>query len=373
MANAISLTDRIIANMKEERGAPLSGWRHVPNIITSVFAVIFSMSIVEVMAEYLSAVELFVSGAFIVVILGINEYFKVGGLKQICRPGKKSFMVIFVVLFTYTLSVSLAMVGIYLWLNKSSSIQKEQFQKVMNANNSLIESKNNDLKKLDTIFELTTNSEYRQVYNDLQYNRRMVAVSAKEDRNKYSDKVSKLEDQISVIRNTISSEKVNETKRIEAEYKIKIDASAKEYEMDKEVVTTNNIVSYIFMFLTLLNDIFAIMIAYKVTEKEVEQELKDEKFNALEGVAKYKLYREKFMSVFLLKAKVGRTIRVKEIQDMCPTEWTWEKEHYFLVYGVLINAGIIEMTTAKAVAVIKLEGDEAMASFNKFFDKYLEV
>jgi hypothetical protein len=213
---------------------------------------------------------------------------------------------------------------------------------------------------------LEKNPNYRQEYANGQFQKRQLKNVWKEvDRRPILDKIDAIDNNIRQISKSIESQKLIKVNALKAEYAAKVLNEKKRADIMSKRGQRNNIISYILMFMTLLNDFIAIMFARNIAERKARREV----FLSTETVQRYKKFRA-FLKVWLLKKEKGNTLHVNEIKLANPS-WVWETETSIL-FNIMQSAKIIEVTE-KSKGLFVMDRLEAIKAFDTYFDEYFAV
>jgi hypothetical protein len=138
----------------------------ISSIMASIFSIVFSLAIIK---EIFSSIdEMFVFGflcLFVVSFVLFNEYKKVRELRSLFSGGNYS---LFIIVFTFIVSIALSSIGIYFWTNKS---MKESFDNDSYLSNKTFEITEKYNLKIDSIYNVnyTKNPNFIQLKSNLDY------------------------------------------------------------------------------------------------------------------------------------------------------------------------------------------------------------
>lgn len=349
--------------LKEERKRLDFKVNHLPNIIVSFFTTIFALSIVFEIRSITGEFMFYILTSFLTIILVFNEYFKNIELRNYFKRNGKGN--VYLLTITFLLSVGLSVIGVYFWVDNST---KMDLVNVKNENN-YIDSLNLALKKeVSNVYlknDIKNNQIYKQEYENLEFNKNQIKFVWKEkDRKPILEKITVIESNIRAIDLELKSNIKIEIEQLNKLNSDKVKAYKFEQEAQNKTNNNHKIITYIIIFLTLLNDFVAIVFAKKVAEKEM---MKENFINSKEATDFLK-YRKIVKSILMLK-KPKSTIHISELVSITNLEF---KEASFLMFNILVNSKIAKVTD-KSVITISMKLDEGIEAFNDFYENYLNV
>ena len=296
---------------------------------------------------------------FMGVFLPFNEYTKVTELVKFYRGQRVKW---FSLIFSFLLTVVLSVGGMYLWVNKSTSLEKQIIQTKIETSTKLQDELDSRRTKVEEKYRLSNDARYKQEYSNLTYYRTHVPYSRAE-RSVNQQKITLAETNIARITKELDSLKaidLQEIKTVHSEYKTQTDHS---FQLDSQTITKNNWLSWLLSGMTLLIDLMALRFARSLAE----QIDKREKFLTSDSVVWYVKFRA-FLGVWMLTKKVGDHVHKADIKQLNP-DWDWYKE-LTTFFNLLHHIGIIELTD-KAEGNFLLTRDEALNAFDGYYKEYL--
>ena len=154
--------DRILSFSKNDFN---NKFANITAKIASVFSVFFALSITIELKQHIDTWLFIVLSIFIVFFLIVNEVIKVTNIWKLHQYEFKN-LITFII--TFTLSLSLSGVGIYLWVNKSEVINNKNIEhKIISQNQIRDKYKSEKDFIVNSIYEST--EEYSNLNNDLNY------------------------------------------------------------------------------------------------------------------------------------------------------------------------------------------------------------
>lgn len=232
-------------------------------IIASVFSVIFSLSIVGQLTEIVSTVAVIVLGLFVALFLVWNEHAKVDEIRK--WYGGQSYSKVLLG-FTLVLSLTLSSCGIYFWVNKT----------IKNGNAIVAKETNHKLlikKRYATQIDSIRNQEFlvnETLIKDRDYWRNKSSRGNDSIRLVILANIDAFDNQIKAAEETFNTNKVNTLQDLERLREDELASVGSIFQQDKDMVTLNNYISYLFLLLTLITEFIIVVINKKIAVTEIK-------------------------------------------------------------------------------------------------------
>lgn len=336
---------------------------HVPNLIVSFFTIVFALSIVFEIRNIIGEFMFIILTVFLGLFLTFNEYLKVTELKHYFKRNGKGN--IFILVITFSLSVGLSVIGIYFWVDKTYKVDMDKNNNEINLIDSLDTELKREIMLLDQKYIITNNSQYKNEYSSLEFNKRQLKHVWKiEERKPILDKINEIENNIRSIEVNLNKSKTLEVVELKNSYQTKKDNLNKIKELGNTQSNKNKFISYIIILLTLLNDFVAIMFAKQTAQKELNKE----NFLNSSKVLEYLEYR-KFVNILLAENKPKTIFHINEIMEMSGLEY---KKAKHLLFTVLSTTKIVKISE-KSTIEIKLKQEEGLTALDNYYNNYFTV
>jgi hypothetical protein len=235
---------------------------YIPAFIANIFSVIFSTSIIFELKGIVNNYVMTLLTVFIILFLIQNEIIKVKEIRKLFSGNKSSLLPFSV---TFLISVSLATIGMYFYVNKASEIKdNSQINKNIELNNidNKYQIRYNDISNKD--YENT--SEYKSLNKELNYWKYASAADLNE-RSEIRNKIDNLQKTLITNRNTFEKNKTDQLKRIENLINNEKNIVSSKFESNMNKTQTNNFITYIFLTLILITEFSTIVLNKNITEK----------------------------------------------------------------------------------------------------------
>ncbi len=356
----MNLTNLILGNQRKELDYSVN---YTFSIIISFFTCVFSLSIVFELKESVQPVMFYVLSVFLAAFLIFNEYLKVQELVKFYTPNKQAN--IFILLITFVLSIGLSVVGIYFWVNSTQQTELASNSRQQVVSDSLSTEQYKAVQDIEARYSLIDNPSYKQEYSALEFQRRQLKHVWKEvDRKPILANIQAIENNIRQISKDLEAKKNQAIKVLQNQYSTKLQTESKKADILTKNTKRNTVITYIMMFLTLLNDFVAIMGARKVAEATGKKEA----FLASDMVVKY-LDLRKRLKTFLMRKETGDKLYITEISKLNPDlEWN----DVSMLFGILDTTKIIEVTE-KSKGLFLMDRVQALKAFDQYFTEYFEI
>lgn len=263
--------------------------------IASVFSILFAMSIVYELRNHVDSWLLIMLSIFISFFLIVNEVIKVRSIKAMYNNKLKSLLTF---LFTFCLSLSLSVIGIYLWINKTDDINSESLiNKTIETNNLKSEYR----LKIESIRnnEFESTNQYKQLSEDLSFWRNRKANDV-EERGYIRDNIVRIENQIQINRKEYNLNQNLLISNLENELQSKQDIIDVKFTNQSKEVNKNNFLTYILLTLIVVVEFVIIYLNNNIAKVNTEFV----QYTNNDIVKKYKVGRKLLESLFLTSNRV---------------------------------------------------------------------
>lgn len=263
--------------------------------IASVFSILFAMSIVYELRNHVDSWLLIMLSIFISFFLIVNEVIKVRSIKAMYNNKLKSLLTF---LFTFCLSLSLSVIGIYLWINKTDDINSESLiNKTIETNNLKSEYR----LKIESIRnnEFESTNQYKQLSEDLSFWRNRKANDV-EERGYIRDNIVRIENQIQTNRKEYNDNQNLSVSNLENELQSKLDIVDVKFTNQSKEVNKNNFLTYILLTLIIVVEFVIIYLNNNIAKVNTEFV----QYTNNDIVKKYKVGRKLLESLFLTSNRV---------------------------------------------------------------------
>lgn len=263
--------------------------------IASVFSILFAMSIVYELRNHVDSWLLIMLSIFISFFLIVNEVIKVRSIKAMYNNKLKSLLTF---LFTFCLSLSLSVIGIYLWINKTDDINSESLiNKTIETNNLKSEYR----LKIESIRnnEFESTNQYKQLSEDLSFWRNRKANDV-EERGYIRDNIVRIENQIQINRKEYNLNQNLLISNLENELQSKQDIIDVKFTNQSKEVNKNNFLTYILLTLIVVVEFVIIYLNNNIAKVDTEFV----QYTNNDIVKKYKVGRKLLESLFLTSNRV---------------------------------------------------------------------
>lgn len=263
--------------------------------IASVFSILFAMSIVYELRNHVDSWLLIMLSIFISFFLIVNEVIKVRSIKAMYNNKLKSLLTF---LFTFCLSLSLSVIGIYLWINKTDDINSESLiNKTIETNNLKSEYRLKIESVRNNEFEST--NQYKQLSEDLSFWRNRKANDV-EERGYIRDNIVRIENQIQINRKEYNLNQNLLISNLENELQSKQDIIDVKFTNQSKEVNKNNFLTYILLTLIVVVEFVIIYLNNNIAKVNTEFV----QYTNNDIVKKYKVGRKLLESLFLTSNRV---------------------------------------------------------------------
>ncbi|MFW6219826.1 MAG: hypothetical protein ACOC33_03220 [bacterium] len=335
----------------------------VPSIIASVFSIIFSLSIIVEIANFVNSTVLTFLSIFIVLFLIHNEKTKVLELRKYFSNKKSNNTKRFILIaFTFFMSFSLSGIGIYFWTNKTTELtdnnninNKTEIANINQKYNSQIDSVNNLSIKNDV--------NYLNALENLEFWKTRKAATL-DERTYIRKQIENRQIEVNNILTEFNDKKENKIKLIEQNKQNNIELINASFVQSSNNINKNNILSYIFFTLVIITEFIIIILSKEIAVKQIKQ---DELINA--NIAKeFKLFHNILYSVYTtkrikrIKTEDGKTkllfpylsindIKYNPITTNTNTDWNEVKKLFniLITLKIISPKGYIQMDETKGL------------------------
>lgn len=336
---------------------------HVPNLIVSFFTIVFAISIVFEIRDIIGEFIFLVLSLFLGTFLIFNEYLKVNELKHYFKRNGKGNLAILII--TFSLSVGLSVIGVYFWVDKTYKSDVNNKLVEINQTDSLNTVLMRNVEKLDVKYDLTLNSQYKQEYSNLEFNKKELRfVWKKQDREPILNKIETIENNIRLIQNDLEKKKQNEIKALNNKHKATIESLTSLKGLNESTTNKNKFICYVIILLTLLNDFVAIMFAKMTATKELLKET----FLSSDKVKEFLEYRQA-VKTLLSENKPKTSFHINEIMGMSGLEYDKAKH---LLFTVLSATKIVKIAKKSTITIL-MKKDEGLKALEDYYDNYFNV
>lgn len=369
--------DRILSFSKNDFN---NKFANITAKIASVFSVFFALSITIELKQHIDTWLFIVLSIFIVFFLIVNEVIKVTNIWKLHQYEFKN-LITFII--TFTLSLSLSGVGIYLWVNKSEVINNKNIEhKIISQNQIRDKYKSEKDFIVNSIYEST--EEYSNLNNDLNYwkSRRGFDV---EDTKSIRENISRIETTINNGRVKFNNDKqlklTNIDKIIESENAIvdfKFTSKSKE-------INKNDFLTYILFTLVIIVE-FSII--YLNNLMVVNDNKLKSKIDEMDSIVYYKyIHGRKLLENIYLSSTVNdngvkttslNKAKYSMVYRMMNIEW----EVLVDMYNILMDMNIL-VDSVNTISNVDGKKGDIVSIFNpnintlddalKQYDKFYEI
>lgn len=319
----------------------LSFWDYIPALLANIFSVIFSLSIVLELKNVVSGYVLIILSIFVVLFLIQNEATKVIYVRKTFKGIKNAVIPLII---TFLISISLASIGIYLFVNKATDIKD-------NSNiekNILINDINNKFQI--KITEISNNqfeqsSEYQSLNKELIY-WKSVSAATLDERNNIRLRIDNLQKNIISQRSLFDQNKKNNIVQLNKLLNNELSIIEAKYNKSMNNSNKNNFITYIFLSLIIITEFATIILNKNIAEKQIKR---DSFTNS--PLSKRYIATSNILKSLYMTAKNNVTdINLAKYSPANKFSW----EDLCLVYNQFISIGILDEGEVKQINDKKL-------------------
>lgn len=285
-------------------------------IIASIFSVIFSLSIVFNLKEFVAPGVFTFSTIFVTLLVVFNEWVKVGELRK-RYWGKKSALTIIIITFIFSFAMSTT--GIYLWVNQTQEIDIE-INDGLSKEKLKIEEKYN--LKLDSIDNLPKGSEYNEVLEQIEYWKDRSPANLQE-RQMIRENIADLETEKNNLYKSFIEYKSGLKSRLNNQKQAELSYIETQARGEVKKLNKNDFLSTIFFLMVAFTEFVIIFIQYRISVFYTEEQR-----NVIAMVRDFEL--RNLDTVHINKVKYSKFHKIEDFEEIK------------LLYNLLIEVGSLD-------------------------------
>lgn len=296
----------------------------------SIFSILSSFSLIGEIDKV--GVDWYISlflTVFLIVFILFNEYTKVKELKlKFNKSVNHSF---FMLLITFTISLSTSTVGIYLWTDKTQEISSSLVAEQSSACDSIITLYN---QRITTLYstDFSNTQEGKSLESSLSYWKSRKAASS-EDLQSIRLNVSRIEQQRAASLEQFSTDRRQAEDRLKQEMNTKLAGISGISTVKQDKLTRNNRITFIFLVLVLITE-FMIVFSQKELCNPSQTRMSKEH---------YRVFR--LVTSLQFRGFTSRPVDINEVKfSEFMKEYEWEEVKR--IFNLLIEIGVIDQHRA---------------------------
>jgi len=354
----------------------ISNWDYLPAILTNIFSVIFSLSIVIELRKCIDNIfVLSILSIFVIFFLIMNEIIKVKEIRKVYR-GFKNSIISFVV--TFLISITLASIGMYFFTNKSMDVKDNSNINLSIAINEIklkFEDKINNVN--NNVFE---NSETYNSLNKELYYWKHVSAATLIERNDIRLRIDKLQNDIQKERINFNNNKDSQVKKLIELQNNEISVTESKYNKVMNTTKKNDFITYIFLSLIFVTEFATIVLNKHIVEKQISL---DEFVNG--DLAKMYTVSSNILTTLYMTSRNNETNIEKAKYSYSNKDNVLSWEDITRLYNILIDLGILDNGVIKEIELpngnvkkllynkFLVSESEAHQIFDNYFEKYFKI
>ena len=354
----------------------ISNWDYLPAILTNIFSVIFSLSIVIELRKCIdNIIVLSILSVFVVFFLIMNEIIKVKEIRKVYR-GFKNSIISFVV--TFLISITLASIGMYFFTNKSMDVKDNSNINLSIAINEIklkFEDKINNVN--NNVFE---NSETYNSLNKELYYWKHVSAATLIERNDIRLRIDKLQNDIQKERINFNNNKDSQVKKLIELQNNEISVTESKYNKVMNTTKKNDFITYIFLSLIFVTEFATIVLNKHIVEKQLSL---DEFVNG--DLAKMYTVSSNILTTLYMTSRNNETNIEKAKYSYSNKDNVLSWEDITRLYNILIDLGILDNGEIREIDLpngnvkkllynkFLVSESEAHQIFDNYFEKYFKI
>jgi len=354
----------------------ISNWDYLPAILTNIFSVIFSLSIVIELRKCIDNIfVLSILSIFVIFFLIMNEIIKVKEIRKVYR-GFKNSIISFVV--TFLISITLASIGMYFFTNKSMDVKDNSNINLSIAINEIklkFEDKINNVN--NNVFE---NSETYNSLNKELYYWKHVSAATLIERNDIRLRIDKLQNDIQKERINFNNNKDSQVKKLIELQNNEISVTESKYNKVMNTTKKNDFITYIFLSLIFVTEFATIVLNKHIVEKQLSL---DEFVNG--DLAKMYTVSSNILTTLYMTSRNNETNIEKAKYSYSNKDNVLSWEDITRLYNILIDLGILDNGEIREIDLpngnvkkllynkFLVSESEAHQIFDNYFEKYFKI